>query len=266
MKYLYLAIFIFSSMSCIKERKDMQKVVFLHHSTGRSVWVGGVNRYLYRITGKGAVEKYFENHNKKNKTKYSISNRIFPKSEPYGWNNYPFDYYNIWVKNGGNQPYKNEPTLEMLTREFDVIIFKHCFPVSHILPDNGKPDINSDEKTLENYKLQYNALKRKMQEFPDNIFIVWTPAALVRNQTSEDEAARTFEFHRWITEEWDEKNDNIFIWDFYKHETEGGLYLHERNAWSSNNSHPGKEFSARVAPVFAKHIIDVIESFPLKQN
>ena len=32
----------------------------------------------------------------------------FPKPNPYGWNNYPYDYYNIWVKNAGEELYMEE--------------------------------------------------------------------------------------------------------------------------------------------------------------
>jgi len=157
-------------------------------------------------------------------------------------------------------PPGDEPTLEILTKEYDVIIFKHCFPGSRILEDTGNPDIDSDEKRLENYRLQYNALKQKMHEFPNNKFIIWTPAVNTKNQMTEDEAKRTLEFYKWMTEEWNEKGDNIFIWDLYQHETEGGLYLNDKNATQPDDSHPNKEFSARVSPLFSKFIIEVIES------
>ena len=151
-----------------------------------------------------------------------------------------------------------EPTLEILTKKYDVIIFKHCYPVSKILADTGTPDIDSDIRRLENYKLQYNALKKKMHEFPDNKFIVWTPAVLIKNQLHEDEARRTYEFYKWIIDEWDEKGDNIFIWDFYQYETEGGLYLLDKYAEGAANSHPDKDFAARVSPLFCKFVIDVV--------
>jgi hypothetical protein len=238
----------------------MKKVVFLHHSTGHSIWVGKTNRYLYKLTGKGDVQKFFGHFNRKNKTDYRISERIFPKMEPYGWNNYPYDYYNIWVKHAGEKPFMEEPTLEILTKEFDVIILKHCFPVSRIVEDTGSPDIDSDIKSAENYRLQYEALKNKMHDFPDNKFIIWTPAVNTKTGMTKGEALRTRDFHDWIIKEWDEKGDNIFVWDFYKYETEGSLYLSDKNAYSLNNSHPGREFAGRVAPLFGKYITDVIES------
>ena len=245
---------------CGSNNNDMKKIVFLHHSTGEAVWKGATNRYIYKLTGRGDVQNFFSTYNRKNKTGYKISAVNFPKSSPYGWNNYPYDYYNIWVKNAGPEPFMEEPTLEILTKQYDVIIFKHCFPVSRIAPDTAAPDINSDVRSIENYRLQYDALKKKMHEFPENKFIVWTPAANTKMKSKEDEALRTREFYNWMINEWDEKGDNIFIWDFYNYETEGGLYLTDANAHSPDNSHPGIEFSARLAPLFGQFIVDVIES------
>ena len=260
MKYLYLLFIILLSVSCDSNPTEMKKIVFLHHSTGNRIWLGKTNPYIYKLTRKGDIQKYFNDFNKKNNTDYNITDLYFPKEKPYGWNNYPFDYYNIWVKNAGADPYMEEPTLEILTKKYDVIIFKHCFPGSRINEDTGSPDINSSEKKIENYRLQYDALKNKMHEFPDNKFIVWTPAVCTSNEISEDEAKRTNQFYRWMLDEWDEKGDNIFIWDFYNHETEGSLYLLEKNAHSPNDSHPGREFAAKAAPLFSKFIADVIES------
>jgi hypothetical protein len=246
--------------ACQTEKNSMKKIIFLHHSTGYNIWVGGTNKYMYKLTKKGDVAKYISKYNKANKTGYTISEQYFPKESPYGWNNYPFDYYNIWVKHGGTEPYMEEPTLEMLTKNYDVIIFKHCFPGSRILEDTGTPNIDSDEKRMENYKLQYNALKQKMHEFPDKKFIIWTPAVNTKLEMTEDEARRAAEFHTWMTGEWDEKDDNIYIWDFYKYETEGSLYMQDQYSYGPNNSHPNKMFSAKMAPLFGQFIIDVIES------
>ncbi len=237
----------------------MEKIIFLHHSTGQAIWKGKTNRYIYKITKKGDVDLYLKKYNKKNKTSYVIEDRIFPSKEPYGWNNYPYDYYNIWVKNAGKEPFMNEPTLEILTKEYHTIIFKHCYHVSEILEDTGSPNIDSDEKKLENYKLQYEALKNKMQEFPDNKFIVWSPAVHVKNRITSDEAQRTTEFYKWLTEDWDEEGDNIYLWDFYKYETAGAIYLQEKYASGPDNSHPNTELSGQLAPLFSQFVIDVVD-------
>ncbi len=260
MKKVLLILSVILFTGCTENDTSMKKGIFLHHSTGYSVWLGKTNNYMYKVTNKGDVQKYIDRYNRSNKTNYQITERFYPKKEPYGWKNYPYDYYNIWVKNSGNEPYLEEATLEILTREYDLIIFKHCFPVSRIQPDSGTPDMDSEIKSLENYKLQYIALREKMHQFPNNKFIVWTPAVNTQKLMAEDEALRTREFHNWIVNDWDEKGDNIFIWDFYSYETEGGLYLAEKNAVSSENSHPNIKFASRVAPIFARYIIDVIES------
>lgn len=222
------------------------KAVFLHHSTGGIVWDSGVA---------SNISSYNNSHG----TSYNVTDLIFPKASPYGWNNYPYDYWNIWVNHAGSSAYLEEPTLEMLTKAYDVIIWKHCYPVSSVLADTGSPNVASSTKRLENYKLQYQALKQKMHEFPNKRFIVWTGAALVESATVPESAAWAREFANWVTGTWDEPNDNIFIWDFRQLETEGGLYLLPEHAYSASNSHPSYAFGEEVAPIFANRIIEVIE-------
>jgi hypothetical protein len=219
------------------------KILFLHHSTGECVWNGG-------------VKDWFAAHNKANQTEYEITEQNFPKDSPYGWNNYPYDYWNIWVKHAGNKPFKGEPTLEMLTPKYDVIVFKHCFPVSAIEEDAGKGDVAGEDKRIANYKLQYEALKKKLHEFPKTKFVVWTGAALIKNETDEDSARRAKAFFEWVREKWDEPGDNIYIWDFRALETEGGLYL--KDAFAAGDSHPNETFSKKVAPLFSQRLVDVL--------
>lgn len=236
------------------------KIAFLHHSTGHVVWRGTTSRWTAKLLGKSAVGSWMSDYNEANDTSYEIEETNFPTTdEGYPWANYPYDYYNIWVKNAGDAPYQGEPTLEMLTRDYDVVVFKHCFPVGLILPDTGAADVDSDEKRLENYKLQYAALKEKMRSFADTTFVVWTGAALTETATTPEQAQRTREFFDWVKAEWDEAGDNIFVWDFYELQTEGGLYLKPAYASAPDDSHPTPEFGQRVAPLLGQRIVDVIE-------
>ncbi len=242
-------------------------IIFLHHSTGEVVWKGrpsGIGKLINIFSKTNEVPSWFDKYNKNNNTHYNIKEQNFPKGSPYSWDNYPYDYYNIWIKNAGDQPYMEEPTLEMLTKEYDLIIFKHCFPVGNIEEDNGNPDVESKEKRIENYKLQYAALKEKLNRFPNNKFLLWTGAANVEAQTTQENAARTRLFFDWVKNEWDTDGDNIFLWDFFELETEGGLYLAEKYARHSNDSHPDEKFGAQVAPLFCQRIVDIIETNGLK--
>ncbi len=222
------------------------KILFLHHSTGGVIWKGG-------------VADWFQRQNAARKTRYEISEQEFPKNSPYGWNNYPYDYWNLWVKHAGASPFKEEPTLELLTKKYDVIVFKHCFPVSSIEEGSGRGDEASEEKTLANYKAQYLALKKKLRQFPKTKFLVWTGAVNVKSQLSAGQAKRTKEFFDWVRRSWDEKGDNLYLWDFYQLETEGGLYLKPEHAASASDSHPNETFARRVAPLFGQRVVDVIE-------
>jgi len=254
--------------SCSTKSSDMGKdkkevrIVFLHHSTGKVIWQGG-NSLMTKVKGKlgmkSAVEKWFENYNRQHDVNYLISEQVFPKKEPYGWRNYPYDYYNIWVKNGHLDHFQEEPTLKTLTKDFDVIILKHCFPVSKI--ENGEGgDVNSQTKTLNNYRLQYEALYEEFQKYPKTRFILWTPAALTQRKTQEEWAQNTLAFQQWVVNEWDRPDDNVFIWDFYSLETEGGLYLKPEYAVGEQDSHPNSQLAQKAFPLFCQRIVDVIEN------
>lgn len=242
--------FLASTSALGQERKGPSRlpadarVLFLHHSTGECIWNGG-------------VPAWFEAYNASHSTQYVIEERAFPKESPYGWENFPFDYWNIWVRHAGPRAYREEPTLEMLSKQYQVIVFKHCFPVSNIDPDTGMADIASADKRIENYKLQYAALKAKLKSFPGVRFVVWTGAAQVASDADKESARRAREFFEWVVTKWDEPGDNIYVWDFYALETEGGLYL--RPEYASGDAHPNEEFSRRVAPLFAQRVVDVIE-------
>lgn len=219
-------------------------VLYLTHSTGQVIWNGGVPQAL-------------ASYNSSHATQYSITQQAYPAA-PYPWDNYPYDYWNLWVAHTGASMDQNQANLDMLVGDYDVIVFKHCFPVSAIEPDVGPASVSSSTKSLQNYYLQYGALKARMRGFPGKRFIVWTGAALRVEDTTPEQATRAKTFFDWVRNEWDERGDNVFIWDFYALETEGGLYLTPANA-SSIDSHPDATFAQRVAPLFVNRLVDVIE-------
>lgn len=260
-------------VSCRKKEKTPdQNIIFLHHSTGAVIWYGKeislvtkaankVSKRLAEIVGtKAQLPLLFEKYNKQTGKNYAIREMEFPKASPYGWNNYPFDYYNIWVQNAGEKPFKEEPTLEMLTRDYQVIIFKHCYPVSNIKADQDSANVDSWEMTIPNYKLQYIALRNKLHQFPDTKFILFTGAVQVKANLNEEAALRTKEFFSWVTTEWDLPDDNIYLWDLYNLQTEGGLYFREVYAAAPDDSHPNGEFAGRAVKLLFNRITDVIEN------
>lgn len=255
-----------------QDEKPNINILFLHHSTGEVIYNGRAPSIIKKIAGKiskpladklpprAQLPALIKEYNKEQGRNYSITEQEFPKAAPYGWNNNPYDYYNIWVYNAGDTPFKEEPTLEMLTKDYQVIIFKHCYPVSNIKPDQDSADVNSYYRSIANYKLQYQALKDKIHSFPDTKFILFTGAAQVEANIPEDEAKRAREFFTWVINEWDTPGDNIHIWDLYNLETDGGLYLKEDYAASANDSHPNGYFASGAVRLLFNRIIDVIET------
>lgn len=274
-----LIVLVVSLNSCKeKEKTSDMNILYIHHSTGGVIWQGEKasiitraarkvsTRFADALGGQAKLPALFEKYNKDNGKNYLITETAFPKAAPYGWHNYPYDYYDIWVKHAGNEPYMEEPTLEILTKQYQVISFKHCYPVSNIKADQDSSSIDSDYKSLANYKLQYNALRDKMHEFPNTKFILWTGAVRVKSALSEDEALRAREFFTWVKEEWDLPEDNIFIWDFYELETEGGLYLKDEYATSDTDSHPNTVFASKAVGLVFNRIVDVIENNGTRTN
>lgn len=229
-----------------------EKTIFLHHSTGGVIYYDG------------DVYGWFESYNNQNSTNYQIDDRYYPDS-PYPWNNYPYDYWNLWV-NGACDPYESTiHCLEQLSEDYDVVIFKNCFPVSDIEEDTGTPNITSERKSLENYKLQYSAVRDKLTEYPNTLFIMWTGAPLHRLATTEEKGLRARSFANWV------KNDmlatgtfsNIKVFDYFDLTAgeDNFLKYNYEISHSDSDSHPNTQAAQDVAPLFAQFIVDSIEAF-----
>jgi hypothetical protein len=123
------------------------KIIFLHHSTGEN------------LCEEGRVNEWFNRYNIDHKTEFQFITRGYPGLKPEPMTNYPYDYWKLWVNDTCDQSSSQDrPCLGQLTKDFDVIIFKHCYPASDIEKDTGFPNVTSNLKTIENYKLQYRAL------------------------------------------------------------------------------------------------------------
>lgn len=211
------------------------RIAYLHHSTGGNVWEGGVPE---------AIAAWNAAHG----TDYRIAETWYPAST----DNMPYDFWRHWVSGGG-------AALDALAADNEVIVFKHCFPVSDLEADDGAPSVSSARKTPANYRLQYAALRDRMRAFPGRRFVVWTGPALTAAATTPAAAGRARDFAAWVTGTWDEAGDNVYVWDFRELETSGGLYLPDGNAAAADDSHPNGALAALAGPLAARRIIDVIE-------
>ncbi|MBN1789448.1 MAG: Ig-like domain-containing protein [Bacteroidales bacterium] len=237
-----------------------QRVIFLHHSVGDNVFFDG------------NVPDWISNYNDVHDKNYVVHERSYP-NDPYPWDNYAYDYWNLWINGACDNDNPDIECMSALTSDYDVIIFKHCYPGAHVLTDGDSPSVSSTRKSLANYKLQYRALRDLMDSYPENKFIVWTLAPLHQLNTTENEAARALEFVNWVKNDWlteDEKeHPNIYIFDFFglvaenDPEAENGMlnclkYEFEISHTDDNN-HPNEAANVYVGPIFAQFIVSVIE-------
>lgn len=238
-----------------------QSVIFLHHSTGAGIY------------SEGNVSGWITNYNSSNGTNYQVTERAYPNT-PYPWANYPYDYWNLWINGQCNNTDPDIECMSKLTQDYDVIVFKHCFPGAAIQADNGNPLISSDIKTLANYRLQYRALRDLMDSYPQKKFIVWTLTPLHRLETTAADAARAREFVDWVKNTWltedGKSHPNIYIFDFFGLVAESNAtpvngqvnclrYEYEKSHTNSD-SHPNTLANQTVGPLFAQFIVNTIKN------
>lgn len=215
------------------------KIHFLHHSTGGNL-----------IAGAGGIAKMFTEYNTTFGTDYQFTEEW---SSPSG--NYPYDYYSDTF---------SEANLKKYTEQYNVLIWKHCFPGSSILEDEADPKIDTSRQSLEVYKLQYRALRDRFDAYPDTKFMVWTLPPLHRNATNADEARRATEFSAWVktdflTENGSHPNMGCFDFRGYVAGEDNFLKYAYEPDHTGSDSHPNQTANDTVCPLFFQSIIDFID-------
>ncbi len=216
-----------------------EKIIFLHHSTGGNVYT------------EGGVSSWFSNYNTNQNTNYQISEQWYPSSS----DNYPYDFWNLWVNNN---------YLDSFTQNYDVVIFKHCYPGSDVLSDTGSPSVSSSRKSLENYKIQYRALRDKFDNYPNTLFIIWTlPPRNSLDNGDTSQATRANQFSEWLKKEFlteSGSHPNIYVFDFRSIVANSGGFLKTIYVYG-DDSHPNTQANQIAGPLFAQYIIDAITNF-----
>lgn len=253
---LLVAALILTPSVCLSGTAD--RVLFLHHSTGAGVW---------GYPDKG-VPAWFGEYNTANATSFDVTERSYPTGS-YPWDNYPYDYWNLWINGMCNSNESSIECMNTLAADHEIIIFKHCFPGADVGPDVGA-DITSSYKSLENYKLQYRALRTMMDAYPDTKFIVWTLAPLHRLATDAAHAARAAEFVAWVKGDFLTEDGgphpNIFVFDFWSivaetdpapaQGTTNCLKYEYEGSHTDSDSHPNGAANNVAGPLFAQFIVD----------
>jgi hypothetical protein len=234
---------------------SIKKVIFLHHSTGANLIKEGVLRDFLKLRLPD-VEFWDHGYNlfpfnialfhhtgltdakgKLTGTSYDVPNN----------NTNPDGFENIFSQLVTTKP-KN--TFSHLIG-YDVIVLKSCYPVTKIKSD----------KQLEDYKKSYLKIRKRIDQFPNKLFVLFTPPPLRAALTKPEYAKRAKEFADWLnSKEYLEKRINLRVFNFFDL-----LINKETNTLKPEyckvfpwDSHPNKKANREIAPLFVNFLTQLL--------
>jgi hypothetical protein len=219
-------------------------VIFMHHSTGEGViYAGGVVPMMTELGYAFQHHGYNGDGLSDAAGNYTGVNWNVPgdNTDPDGWQA-------IF-----NQPVTDPPSntfSHML--QYDVIIFKSCFPASHI----DSPGM------FDAYMAYYASIRDVMDQHPDKLFIPWTTPPLVPNSTDAASAQRAQEWAAYLTsDEYLDGHPNIYPFDINSLWADADGYLRAEFRVDEWDSHPNDIGNQVVAPIFVDFIDGAVQSF-----
>ncbi len=236
-------VLVFSSGSTL-EGQQSKRIIFMHHSTGQGLVT--VGKLRERLTALGYE---FWSHG------YNAGGLTDGSGTPLGLNwNVPDDNTDPdgWAAIF-QQPITSpaENTFSHML-EFDVIMFKSCFPVSNIQSD----------AQLDDYRAFYLIIRDIADRHPDKLFIPLTQPPLIPGATTPEAAARA---RRWATymtsNEYLLSHPNIVVFDLFSHLADENGFLRAAYRIDEQDSHPNALANRVVGADLAEFIDQSIRGF-----
>jgi hypothetical protein len=203
---------------------DTVKLIFIHHSTGGN-WladparneVGGdlgralkENNYFVSATNYGWGPDYIGDRTDiPNWTEwFRGENSAVYLDALYKENRQNFGDFGIWPRLSDNPGGENE-----------VILFKSCFPNSHLEGNPGDPPNEDGWLSMGHAKYVYNEILKYFATRPDKLFVVITAPPLSAGNTTPMHAANARAFNNWLVNDWLGENgytlNNVAVFDGY---------------------------------------------------
>jgi hypothetical protein len=230
-------------------RGNFTNVIFNHHSTGRNLIEQGGVRERFSEAGYDFWDHDYNNYGLRR-----------PDGSPTGYsynipddNTDPDGLARVFSQHDFGFPLNAFSGL----LQHEVIVFKSCYPVSHI----------SDDEQLGRYKTYYLGMRDVMDEHQDRLFIVMTPPPLNPAATDVETAARARTFADWLkSDEYLSGHPNVFTFDFFGHLAEDDPTSPDFNMLRAeyregSDSHPNQTANEAIGPLFVDFIIDAVQSY-----
>jgi len=234
-----------AAATVVSPAAGFRRIIFLHHSTGANlIEQGGVRA---RFTALGYE---FDDHG------YNGDGLVLADGAPTGRNfdvpddnTNPDGYAAIFA-----QPLHDPPdnTFSHLM-QYDVIVFKSCFPVSII---------ESDEQLAE-YKSYYLSIRQRMDQNPNKIFVVVTQPPEIPADTNPQAAARARAFTNWLaSDEYLNGHRNVFTFNFFNLLANPSTnMLRAEYQTDPSDAHPNERANQTIAPLFVAFVDQAIKTY-----
>ncbi len=213
------------------------QVLFMHHSTGGNlIREGGVREALT------ALGYAFSDHG------YNDEGLTGPDGEPTGDSfGIPDDNTNPdgWAAVFRQSATAADESAFRRMLDYDVIVFKSCFPVSNI----------ADEETLAGYARDYLVIRDVMDAHPEKLFIAFTPPPLVPNETEPENAARARRWALYLSaESYVGGRANLAVFDFFSLLAGPDGMLRPEYRGDEWDSHPNATANETIGPLLVAFI------------
>jgi hypothetical protein len=247
-RWLAVGIAALAGLACLRADRALAQepiqIIFLHHSCGHNlIEEGGVREQLT------ALGYEFSDHG------YNGDGLRLPDGSYTGAN---FDVPDDNTDPDGlatifSQPLHDPPdnTFSHLM-QYDVILFKSCFPVSNIW----------DDDLLATYQQHYLTIRDRTDEFPNKLFIVVTQPPQVPGATDAQEAARARALAVWLqSDEYLGGRANLRTFDFFGLLAGDDNMLRPEYRYDDFDAHPNTLANETIGPLFAAFIDEAVRSF-----
>ena len=221
------------------DRYYSNRMIFLHHSVGKNIlYEGGLKDSLEEagILVKGST--YGDEIGEETDLRHWLPKFEQDMDGILSFKAHPNMYYDNGTAN-------------------DIVMFKSCFPNSHVGEGTGPGDATDRKRTIANYKAVFEGLKNEMAKNKDRLFIYLTAPPLVPEGTTAEHAARAREFNVWLIEDFlpryskETGLNNFVVFDLFDFLAgEDNFLKKEYRRERSGDAHPNAVANKAVAARF----------------
>lgn len=234
---------------------SFKNVIFLHHSVGEQLMTYGNVRALFSEKG---YEFWDHNYNNPGLTGPDGISTGYNYDIP-GDNTDPSGLGAIFEQPSYTTPSHPQPPQNAFSglMRHEVIIFKSCYTASSI----------DQDKDLEDYKKIYINIRNRIDQYPDRLFIAFSPPPRNPLETSPDAAGRARAFANWLkSSEYTNGHGNLFVFDFFDLLAESDPGKADYNMLQAGyreggDSHPTAIAHQTIAPIFRDFVHNAVISF-----